>query len=169
MANYKLTEIDEMQPYGAVDGDLIYIVQAANSNPGDKSKSIARKAFLGEFWLTTPLTSTDWDGDAKSDAGPTKLDMSAVFTGYPDMAVKAVLLRIAARDDAAIGTAGLYFEVGPSATYYYALNANPPGADVISSDTGICPCDANGDIYYKINASGSGTCDCWLEVLGYWV
>jgi len=169
MAYLKLSELDEMSQYVAVDDDLIYIVQYANSDPFDKSKGITRKKLLGEYWLTTPLTSTDWDGDAKSDAGPTKLDMSAVFTGYPDMAVKAVLLRIAARDDAAIGTAGLYFSVGPSATYYYALQANPPGADVLSSNTGICPCDANGDIYYKINASGSGTCDCWLEVWGYWV
>ena len=168
MASKKLTDLTGMAAVPA-DNDLIYMVDVSAPSDAGKSLKIQRSTFLGATYLTTPLTSTDWDGDAKSDAGPTKLDMSAVFTGYPNMAVKAVLLRVAARDDAAIGTAGLYFSVGPSATYYYALQANPPGADVLSSNTGICPCDANGDIYYKINASGSGTCDCWLEVWGYWV
>ena len=168
MASKKLTDLTGKAAVPA-DNDLIYMVDVSAPSDAGKSLSIKRSTFLGATYLTTPLTSTDWDGDAKSDEGPTKLDMSAVFTGYPDMAVKAVLLRLAARDDASIGTAGLYFSVGPSATYYYALQANPPGADVLSSITGICPCDANGDIYYKINASGSGTCDCWLEVWGYWV
>ena len=168
MASMKLTDLVG-QAATPADDDLIYIVDVSVASDDDKSLKIERSTFLGATYLTTPKTSTDWDGDAKSDAGPTKLDMSAVFTGYPDMAVKAVLLRVAARDDAAIGTAGLYFSVGPSATYYYALQANPPGADVLASNTGICPCDANGDIYYKINASGSGTMDCWLEVWGYWI
>jgi len=168
MANKKLSELTGMAATPE-DSDIIYIVDVSEPSDSAKNHYIQRSTFLPETFLTTPLTSTNWDGDAKSDAGPTKLDMSAVFTNYPTSAVKAVLLRIAARDDAAIGTAGLYFSVGPSATYYYALQANPPGADVLSSNTGICPCDANGDIYYKINASGSGTCDCWLEVWGYWV
>jgi len=148
---------------------FLYIVDSNEALDNNKAKEVNRSDLVGWKFLTTPLTSTNWDGDAKSAAGPTKLDMSAVFTGYPNMAVKAVLLRVAARDSASIGTPGLYFSVGPSATYYYALQANPPGADVLSSNTGICPCDANGDIYYKINASGSGTCDCWLEVWGYWI
>ena len=168
MASKKLTDLTGMSAVPA-DNDLIYIVDVSAPSDAGKSLQIQRSTFLPETFLTTPLTSTNWDGDAKSDAGPTKLDMSAVFTGYPNMAVKAVLLRVAARDSASIGTPGLYFCVGPSATYYYALQANPPGADVLSSNTGICPCDANGDIYYKIKASGSGTCDCWLEVWGYWV
>ena len=168
MASKKLTDLLE-QAATPADNDLIYIVDVSVPSDAGKSLSVDRSTFLGATYKTTPLTSTDWDGDAKSDAGPTKLDMSAVFTTYPTTPVKAVLLWIAARDDAAIGTAGLYFSVGPSATYYYALQANPPGTDVLSSNTGICPCDANGDIYYKINASGSGTCDCWLEVWGYWV
>ena len=172
MASKKLTDLGEISA-GLADDDLFYMVNVSVPDDAAKSVAVTRSVLLGATYLTTPLTSPNWNGDAKSDAGPTKLDMSAVFTGYPDaatgVAVKAVLLRIAARDDASIGTAGLYFSVGPSATYYYALQANPPGADVLASNTGICPCDANGDIYYKINASGSGTCDCWLEVWGYWV
>ena len=168
MASKKLTDLTGMAAVPA-DNDLIYMVDVSAPSDAGKSLKIQRSTFLGATYLTTPLTSTDWDGDGKSASWPTKLDMSAVFTGYPNMAVKAVLLRVAARDSASIGTPGLYFSVGPSATYYYALQANPPGADVLASNTGICPCDANGDIYYKINASGSGTCDCWLEVWGYWV
>ena len=168
MASKKLTDLTGMAAVPA-DNDLIYIVDV--SAPSDAgSLKIERSTFLGATFLTTPLTSTAWDGDAKSDAGPTKLDMSAVFLNYPaSPPPKAVLLRIAARDSASIGTPGLYFSVGPSATYYYALQANPPGGDLASSNTGICPCDANGDIYYKIRASGSGTCYCWLDVWGYWV
>ena len=168
MASKKLTDLGEISA-GLADDDLFYMVSVSLPDDAAKSVAVTRSVLLGATYLTTPLTSTDWDGDAKSDEGPTKLDMSAVFTGYPDMAVKAVLLRVAARDSASIGTPGLYFSVGPSATYYYALQANPPGADVLASNTGLCPCDANGDIYFKINASGSGTCDCWLEVWGYWV
>lgn len=167
MASKKLTDLGEISA-GLADDDLFYMVNVSVPDDAAKSVAVTRSVLLGATYLTTPLKSTDWDGDAKSDAGPTKLDMSAVFTGYPNMAVKAVLLRVAARDSASIGTPGLYFSVGPSATYYYALQANPPGADVLSSNTGICPCDANGDIYYKIEASGSGTMDCWLEVWGYW-
>jgi len=168
MANVKLTELRTISGAPATN-DLLYVVDVSEAEVSNKGASVTRSVLVGYTFLTTPLTSTAWDGDAKSDASATKLDMSAVFTGYPTTAIKAVLLRVAARDSAALGTTGLYFSVGPSATYYYALQANPPGADVLASNTGICPCDANGDIYYKINASGSGTCDCWLEVWGYWI
>lgn len=30
-------------------------------------------------------------------------------------------------------------------------------------------CDANGDIYYQLTASGSGTMDIYLEIWGYWL
>lgn len=168
MANVKLTEMLGMAATPA-DNDIIYIVDVSAPTDAAKSLQVERSTFLGVTFLTTPLTSTNWDGDARSDESATKIDMSAVFTGYPTTAIKAVLVRIAARDSAALGTTGLYFGVGPSATYYYAAQANPPGGDVLSSNTAWVPCDANGDIYYKVNASGSGTCDCWLEVWGYFI
>jgi len=168
MANVKLTELPPI-PGAPATNDLLYVVDVSEAEVSNKGASVTRSVLVGYTFLTTPLTSTDWDGDAKSDASATKLDMSAVFTGYPTTAIKAVLLRVAARDSAALGTTGLYFSVGPSATYYYALQANPPGGDVLSSNTAWVPCDANGDIYYKIEASGSGTCDCWLEVWGYFI
>ena len=118
-------------------------------------------------WLTTPLTSTSWDGDARSTTTATKIDMSSVFSGYPTDAVKAVMVRLACRDSAALGTTGLSIEVGPSATYYYNVSTVAIGGDVVSSQTAWCSCDANGDIYFRVVASGTETLDAWLEVWGY--
>ena len=118
-------------------------------------------------WLTTPLTSTSWDGDARSTTAATKIDMSSVFSGYPTDKVKAVLVRLACRDSAALGTTGLSIEVGPSATYYYNVSTVAIGGDVVSSQTAWCSCDANGDIYFQVVASGTNTLDAWLEVWAY--
>lgn len=118
-------------------------------------------------WLTTPLTSTSWDGDARSTTTATKIDMSSVFSGYPTSAVKAVMVRLACRDSAALGTTGLSISIGPSATYYNNVSTIAIGGDVISSQTAWCACDANGDIYFRVVASGSSTLDAWLEVWGY--
>ena len=118
-------------------------------------------------WLTTPLTSTSWDGDARSTTTATKIDMSSVFSGYPTDAVKAVLVRLACRDSATLGTTGLNINVGPSATYYYNVSTIAIGGDVISSQTAWCSCDAAGDIYFRVVASGTNTLDAWLEVWGY--
>ena len=118
-------------------------------------------------WLTTPLTSTSWDGDARSTTTATKIDMSSVFSGYPTDKVKAVLVRLACRDSATLGTTGLSISVGPSATYYNNVSTIAIGGDVVSSQTAWCSCDAAGDIYFRVVASGSSTLDAWLEVWGY--
>ena len=118
-------------------------------------------------WLTTPLTSTSWDGDARSTTTATKIDMSSVFSGYPTDKVKAVLVRLACRDSATLGTTGLNINVGPSKTYYYNVSTIAIGGDVVSSQTAWCSCDANGDIYFRVVASGTKTLDAWLEVWGY--
>ena len=118
-------------------------------------------------WLGTPLTSTAWDGDARSTTTATKIDMSSVFSGYPTDAVKAVMVRLACRDSATLGTTGLNINVGPSATYYYNVSTIAIGGDVISSQTAWCACDAAGDIYFRVVASGTKTLDAWLEVWAY--
>jgi len=118
-------------------------------------------------WLTTPLTSTSWDGDARSTTTATKIDMSSVFSGYPKDKVKAVLVRLACRDSATLGTTGLSIGIGPSATYYNNVSTIAIGGDVVSSQTAWCSCDANGDIYFRVVASGTNTLDAWLEVWGY--
>lgn len=118
--------------------------------------------------LTTPLTSTSWDGDSFSDVTTsTQLDLSAVF-GTP-AGIKAVVLKVKALDSAAWGTAGLYFACGPSDAQWAHFLVAPKGGDVEERATSPVTCDANGDIWYRINASGSGTMDITLAVVGYWI
>lgn len=119
--------------------------------------------------LTTPLTSTSWDGDSKStEVTSTLLDMSSVFTGYPTSGVQAVLLWVQVMDSATWGTDDLWIDFGPSGTYWYAGGVSAFGGDVRNQGMLIIPTDANGDIYYRINASGASSMDIWIRVWGYW-
>lgn len=121
-------------------------------------------------WVGTqyaPLTSTSWDGDAHSTEAATLLDLSAVF-GVP-AGVKAVLVRLECRDSVAIGTPGNYAAVGPNTTYFWNIVCHAPGGDVKNSITAPVSCDANGDIAYRLIASGASTLDVWLEIWGYYI
>lgn len=122
--------------------------------------------------LTTALSSTSWDGDAYSTVGSagvnTQLDLSAVF-GAP-AGIKAVLMRVTVRDAAAWGTASLY------AIFYIASDATLPtggvrcyGGDIYSEGNLVLPCDANGDVWYRLGASGAGTLDVDIRIWGYWI
>lgn len=113
----------------------------------------------------TPLASTFWDGDAHSNEGVSLIDLSVTF-GVPDR-IKAVMIQLYARDSAALGTTGLLFSVGPTSTYFYAADARPTGGDVWASTSALVPCNDDGDIYYKIQASGTNTLDAWMRVWGY--
>jgi len=119
--------------------------------------------------LTAPLTSTDWDGDAFSTTAKTKIDLSTVF-GVP-AGVKAILVRLVARDS---GSSSGYNYIGLSPNNTagsVAIQAYLQGVanDVYVSANGIVPCDANGDVYYQIVASGTGTLDAIIEIWGYWL
>ena len=118
--------------------------------------------------LSAPLTSTDWDGDARSTTAKTKIDLSAVFS-VPG-GVDAVLAKIVIKDSGS-SAASPYFAVGPSST----ADENPfivwlegVGDDERRSGTATVPCDTNGDIYYQCVASGADTLDVTLEIWGYW-
>ena len=120
-------------------------------------------------FLTTPLTSTSWDGDSFSTTAKTKIDLSTVF-GAP-AGIKAVLVRLVARDS---GSSTGYCQLGlsPNSTANsVAVQCYLQGVanDVYVSANGIVPCDANGDVYYQIVASGSGTLDAIIEIWGYWL
>ena len=119
--------------------------------------------------LTTPLTSTSWDGDAFSTTAKTKIDLSVVFN--VPAGVKAILVRLVARDS---GSSSGFCQLGLSPNNTadsVAMQAYLQGVanDVYVSVNGVVPCDANGDIYYQINASGSATMDVYLEIWGYWL
>ena len=118
-------------------------------------------------YLTTPLTSTAWDGDPYStNATSIEIDLSTVF-GVPE-GVKAVLMRVVARDSATWGTNTLRVQFGPTDASYYELPVYPAGGDVYAVNTGVLPC-SNGNIWYRITASGSGTMDVWIEIWGYYL
>jgi len=117
--------------------------------------------------LTTALTSASWDGDSFSDTVLTVIDLSAVFSVPP--AVKAVLLTVQMRDSGSVGTR-TYVAFGPNNAVPVSLIAESTGLpnDTLVSAEGIVPCDANGDLYYAVEASGVGTLDVWVWVWGYW-
>jgi len=121
-------------------------------------------------YLATPLTSTAWDGDARSTTAKTLIDLSSVF-GAP-AGIKAVLMRISGRDSASYTDSSAWIGFGPdNVDYKVAILVRPSGIvnDNLTEGQGIVPCDANGDIYYQCGASGAGTLDVWLDIWGYYV
>ena len=163
MANKKITNLTELTK--AASDDYLEIVDTS----ANASKKITRDNLSGWHFLTTPLTSTSWDGDARSTTAKTKIDLSAVF-GVPAGA-KGILVRLVARDS---GSSTGYCQLGlsPNSTAgSVAVQAYLQGVanDVYVSVNGIVPCDGNGDVYYQIAASGTGTLDAIIEIWGYWL
>jgi hypothetical protein len=111
-------------------------------------------------FLTTPLTSTDWDGDTKTTADRAIVDLSAVF-GVP-AGVKAVLMSIQTQADAVND----YVRFGPNSTYNYALTCRTTVASQIAHAFGIVPCDSNGDIYCYLSGTVEGV---WVWIWGYFL
>ena len=120
-------------------------------------------------FLTTPLISSAWDGDARSTIAKTLIDLSSVF-GVP-AGVKAILVRMAARDSGSYARTDLYFLLSPTDAAGGAAILRPVGIvnDVYTEGMFIVPCDANGDVYYQIVASGTDTLDAILQVWGYFL
>lgn len=117
--------------------------------------------------LTSELSSTDWDGDSYSSVAVwTKLDLSVLF-GVPEGA-RAVSMRVVARDSGSSG-GDRYIIFSPAASAAFACRLNRRVDDSYEDVQGICPCDANGDIYYKIVASGVLTFDATIQIWGYWL
>jgi hypothetical protein len=113
------------------------------------------------------LTSTSWDGDARSTTAKTLIDLGTVF-GVPD-GVKAVLVRVALQDSGA-ASSDAYLILGPTnvanvGTPFEAFPAN----DRWNRTSGIVTCDADGNIYYQTLATGVDTLDVNLQIAGYWI
>jgi len=110
--------------------------------------------------LTTPLTSTSWDGDTKGTGDRATVDLSAVF-GVP-AGVKAVLMTIQTTGDAAND----YIRFGPNSGNSFALTCRTQVASQIMHASGIVPCDANGDVYCYT----SGTVESvYVWIWGYFI
>jgi hypothetical protein len=150
--------------------DATYLLKTGKAADSDKLDGFDSTVFGRPVFRTTPLTSTSWDGDARSDTLKTKIDLSEVF-GVP-AGVKAVLVQLIARDSGSATDQTVFFGVSPNnVNGSNILMAVPRGLpnDTMVYATGVVPCDANGDIYYEVNASGTLTMDCWIRIWGWWL
>jgi len=115
-----------------------------------------------------PYTSTAWDGDSYSTTAKTKIDLSAVF-GVPAN-VRAIYARTSC-GDADSSANDCYLILSPNDTAGEGLYNSPAGksGDRRSEENMIVPCDANGDLYYQILATGAGTFDVTIEIWAYFL
>ena len=142
------------------------------SKLGTKSfeqEAAALKTIMGGFYpLRTPLTSASWDGDSFSTTAKTLIDLSAVF-GAP-AGIKAALFTLSIRDS---GSAA-------SDTYIVLSSNDTAGSgpkfgcgglanDAFARGDLTVPCNADGDVYYQIVASGASTMDIYMVIFGYWI
>ena len=122
------------------------------------------------YFLTTPYTITDFDGDSFSTvAVATKIENTSWSTTIPADA-KALLIRCQARDSGSAATAPCLFALYPASAGSSALEVDLDGVpnDSVNNETAVVPC-TNGDIWYKCTASGADTMDVWLWCFGYWI
>lgn len=118
--------------------------------------------------LTAALTSTSWDGDSFSTTAKTTLDLSSVFSA--PAGIRAVLFRVRVNDSGSAAQ-NTWLILSPNDTATQGIYARCPrsGNDHYGDYCIVCPCDASGDVYYQIQASGAGTLDVVLQIWGYWI
>ena len=114
--------------------------------------------------LTTPATSTDWDGDLYDvDNDEVTIDLSAAF-GIP-AEVKAVSLILYA----SCPTVGQYAALQTVTGINAAVEVRTQVANVLTANSGIVPCDANGDIFFRTNAVHGAEVTVYIRIFGYWI
>lgn len=122
------------------------------------------------FYLKVPVTDTSYDGDVFSTVNAT-LDLSAFGNGCPAK-IKAVLLTVQISDSGSAAGNPLIM-IGPAAPggdwmkSALAIGLAGETDTKIKSDSAWVPCDANGDIFYDLDASGAGTLDLRIIVWGW--
>lgn len=118
--------------------------------------------------LLAQLSSTSWDGDSHSTTAKTLIDLSSVF-GAP-AGVRAVLCKVSIRDSGSAAS-DVYIILSPNNSAGQGPGVACSGLtnDAWAIENLTVPCNANGDIYYQIAASGANTLDVVLEIWGYWI
>jgi hypothetical protein len=124
------------------------------------------KASSGWVYLQAPLTSTSFDGDSFSTTAKTLIDLSTVF-GAP-AGIKSIIVKVLIRDSGSSGAECL-IRLGPTNTAGAGLELRCSGIgnDFFSAGCLVVPCNANGDIYYQLVASGALTLDVAIQIHGY--
>ena len=121
-------------------------------------------------FLTTPYTNASFNGDSFSDvAANTIIDNASWSTTIPATA-KALMIYGYCRDSGSAATAGLYFALYSAAAAASAVFSICPSSQINDDpmpSMGIVPC-TDGDIWYRVNASGATTMDIWLFCIGWW-
>ena len=173
MANQKITQLTALTT--PIRTDVIAIVDDPGGSPVTKKMELTYMPGWiypsDSRWVGTanmPLTSASWDGDAFSTTAKTLIDLSAVF-GVP-AGVKAVQVFVSARDSGSAGSTGIYIYLSPNNTAFsVAVPCRLGGLpnDFWGEGNGVVPCNADGDIYYEIVASGAGTIDVYMQIWGY--
>ena len=161
MANKKITDLTELT--APADDDYSEIVDTSTG----ASMKVSRANLSGWHFLTTPLISTSWDGDSFSTTAKTKIDLSSVF-GAP-AGIKAALFNVALRDSGSAANECLISLSPSSGAGGLSARCSGIANDKFVNACLIVPCDANGDVYYDIAASGTGTMDVYLQIYGYWL
>lgn len=142
-------------------GDVLYTAQLVSYK---SSTSYTVYAFRP---LTTPYTNTAFAADTFSDVTTSTIIQNTSWSTTIPSSATALLIQIIAQDSGA-GSDSLYFAVGPNSTYWYTAAARPQVANINAELTTVVPC-TNGDIYYRVNASGSNTMTVTLRVWGYFI
>lgn len=144
-----------------IAGDLNY--------SGDLKPTRASVQYTGALPVpfTTPIGHGSFDGDSFSDVGTyTKIENTSWNTALPADA-KALLIRLRCRDSASATTSGLFVALSGDGTNSL-LVARPSGKPNDDFAERICwmPC-TNGDIWYRVEASGTDTMDIFLHCFGW--
>ena len=118
--------------------------------------------------LTSPLTSTSWDGDAFSTTAKTQIDLSSVFS--VPAGVRMINAKVEIRDSGSAGNVcWLILSPNDTASEGCIIRCTGLPNDTWTSEMMCVPCDANGDVYYQIQASGASALDAIIQVWGYWI
>lgn len=113
--------------------------------------------------LTTPLTSTSYDGGDTVSVGTTSIDTSSVF-GAP-AGIKGVMIQISGVWSSANNGYNASLRPKGGSTNVMVIRAQV--ANINSDMTGFCPCDSNGDL--DLVVAGANISNTVLRIHGYFI
>ena len=127
--------------------------------------------WAGKWVMINPsLLNASFYNSTFSTTAKTLINLSSTF-GVPAN-VKAVRVRLLAKDSASAATVTCWFGLSPNNTANALDIGAWPGGKTNSAfdeQDGIVSCDANGNIYYQCVASGASTMTVILEINGYYL